>query len=94
MPLNPPWRPRAKLAHSLCQEIQECLSFAGNVKTEKIPLLLCVAEKERPGRLNGLDDRLLPEVQDLLATQLPPAVKCDRPRSGGRGNGRLFGSAA
>jgi 3-oxoacyl-[acyl-carrier-protein] synthase-1 len=32
-------------------------------------LLLCVAERERPGRLEGLDDRLLLGVQELLGAR-------------------------
>src|SRR5947207_740496 len=36
---------------------------------EQIPLLLCVAEKERPGRLEGLDDELLPEIHTALGTR-------------------------
>ena len=50
VPLEPPWRGRAKLAHLAASAIRECLSFAGSVRPEAIPLLLCIAEKERPGR--------------------------------------------
>jgi 3-oxoacyl-[acyl-carrier-protein] synthase-1 len=72
VPLDPPWRGRAKLARLSAPAIQECLGFAPNVKRESIPLLLCVAEKERPGRLSGLDGWLLPEVQSLLGIQFHP----------------------
>jgi 3-oxoacyl-[acyl-carrier-protein] synthase I len=72
VPLDPPWRGRAKLAHLAATAIRECLSFARHVKPGNIPLLLCVAEKERPGRLGGLDDQLLPEVQSLLGLQFHP----------------------
>jgi 3-oxoacyl-[acyl-carrier-protein] synthase-1 len=69
VPLHPPWRGRDKLAHLAAPAIQECLGFAGVVKPEAIPLLLCIAEKERPGRLDGLDDWLLPAVQSLLGVR-------------------------
>jgi 3-oxoacyl-[acyl-carrier-protein] synthase-1 len=87
VPLEQPWRGRAKLARLAAPSIQECLAFAGSVKPEAIPLLLCVAEKERPGRLDGLDDRLLPEVQSLLAVRL-------HPRSGVIARGRVGGAVA
>jgi 3-oxoacyl-[acyl-carrier-protein] synthase-1 len=38
----------------------------------RIPLLLCVAEPERPGRLDGLDDRLFADIQDELSTRFAP----------------------
>ena len=34
-----------------------------------MPLLLAVAERERPGRLDGLDDRLFLEIQEELRTR-------------------------
>jgi 3-oxoacyl-[acyl-carrier-protein] synthase-1 len=46
--------------------IQECLAHAGSINAEQIPLLLCVAEKERPGRLEGLDDQLFHDIQAAL----------------------------
>jgi 3-oxoacyl-[acyl-carrier-protein] synthase I len=72
VPMEPPWRGRAKLAHLVAPAIQECLSFAGNVQPDAIPLLLCIAEKERPGRLEGLDERLLPEILNLLGRRFHP----------------------
>jgi 3-oxoacyl-[acyl-carrier-protein] synthase-1 len=32
----------------------------------RIPLLLCVAEPQRPGRLDGLDDSLFTELETRL----------------------------
>jgi 3-oxoacyl-[acyl-carrier-protein] synthase-1 len=87
VPLDPPWRGRTKLVHLAAPAIKECLDFAGSLKPEVIPLLLCVAEKERPGRLGGLDDRLLPEVQTLLGVRFHPR-SCVIPR------GRVGGAAA
>ncbi|RJR20277.1 MAG: hypothetical protein C4581_03605 [Nitrospiraceae bacterium] len=66
VPLEQPWRGRTKLVKLVTPAIRECLDAAGNIKTETIPLLLCVAEKERPGRLEGLDDQLMQEVQAEL----------------------------
>jgi len=66
VPLDQPWRGRAKLVHLVVPAIRECLSAVDGIPTEKIPLFLCVAEKDRPGRLSGLDDLLLDEVQKEL----------------------------
>src|SRR5215472_13462004 len=62
VPLSAPWRGRAELVQLIAPAIRECLSLAGDVKPEEIPLLLCVAEKERPGRLQRLDEQFFTEV--------------------------------
>lgn len=72
VPLNPPWRGRAKLVHLVAPAIRECLDAAGTVATEKIPLLLCVSEKDRPGRFAGIEEHLLAEVQDALGGPFHP----------------------
>jgi 3-oxoacyl-[acyl-carrier-protein] synthase-1 len=66
VPLDQPWRGRTKLIHLVVPAIRECLAVVEGIPTDKIPLFLCVAEKERPGRLDGLDDLLLGEVQKEL----------------------------
>ena len=87
VPLVPPSRGRIKLAHLAAPAIKECLAFAGSVKPEAVPLFLCIAEKERPARLEGLDDRLLPEVQNLLGVTF-------HPRSRVIARGRVGGAVA
>jgi 3-oxoacyl-[acyl-carrier-protein] synthase-1 len=72
VPLQKPWRGIAKLARLAAPAIRECLSFFGNVKPEAVPLLLCVAEPNRPGRLDGLDDDLISELEKILKIQLHP----------------------
>jgi 3-oxoacyl-[acyl-carrier-protein] synthase-1 len=67
--LEQPWRGLPKLVHMAVPAIRECLAQAGNVRPEMIPLLLCVAEKERPGRLEGLDDQLFGDVQAELGVR-------------------------
>src|SRR5947209_859483 len=49
VPLDPPLRGRAKLAALVAPAVGECLDVAG-IKPEAVPLLLCVAEPDRPGR--------------------------------------------
>lgn len=66
-PLEQPWRGQAKLVKMAVMAIRECLAHPeAQVKPEETPLLLCVAETERPGRLAGLDDELLLEIQNEL----------------------------
>lgn len=59
-------RGRAKLVSLAASTIRECLTAVGNAPPAKIPLLLCVAEPDRPGRLAGMDDLLLEEIQAEL----------------------------
>ncbi len=71
-PLDQPWRGLPKLVHMVVPAIRECLAQAGDVRPELIPLLLCVAEKERGGRLEGLDDELFSNVQAELGVRFHP----------------------
>jgi 3-oxoacyl-[acyl-carrier-protein] synthase-1 len=87
VPLEQPWRGLPKLVHMAVPAIRECLAQAGDVKTEMIPLLLCVAEKERPGRLEGLDDQLFHDIEVELGVHF-------HPRSGVIARGRVGGALA
>jgi 3-oxoacyl-[acyl-carrier-protein] synthase-1 len=73
VPLEQPWRGRAKLVHMVTPAIQECLDVVEGIDPSKIPLLLSVAEKERPGRIEGLDEHLLNEVSSELGTEFNPS---------------------
>jgi len=64
--LEQPWRGLTKQAKMLAMAISECLEQLPGVKPEQIPLLLCVAETKRPGRLQGLDAELFKQLQDEL----------------------------
>ena len=87
VPLEQPWRGLPKLVHMVVPAIRECLAHIGSVRPDQIPLLLCVAEKERPGRLEGLDDQLFQEVQTELGMRF-------HPRSGAIAKGRVAGAVA
>ena len=68
--------------------IKECLTYVGNdFKAKMFPLLLCVAEKDRPGRLNGLDDLLFQNIQAELGVRF-------HPQSAVIARGRLGGAVA
>lgn len=55
-----------RLAHLLAHAIEECLIDEPRENWGAIPLLLCVAEVQRPGRTDGLDERLLLDLQRRL----------------------------
>lgn len=66
VPLEEPWRGQAKLVKLLAGPVRECLDILPEVRPEDIPLLVCVAERDRPGRLDGLDNSLFFELQREL----------------------------
>ncbi len=72
VPLEKPWRGLAKLGRMASMAIMECLEGMPREGWGRLPLLLCVAEKERPGRVEGLDGRLFLEIQEALGTRFAP----------------------
>ena len=55
-----------KLAKMAALAVEEALQDLAKDQWHRLPLLLCVAEAERPGRMEGLDDQLLALVQSEL----------------------------
>lgn len=66
VPLSRPLQGVAKLAHMAAMVIEECLAEVPRAAWSTIPLLLCVAERDRPGRLSALSATLQSEVECLL----------------------------
>lgn len=66
VPLAKPWRGRSKLLRLIGPAIRECLSGLSDPETKNIPLLLCVAEKDRPGKLDGIGESFINDIQDEL----------------------------
>ena len=64
VPLPAPWWGRTKLVKMLRSAIEECLE--SRAATGSLPLLLGVAELDRPGRIDGLDDQLFSEIEREL----------------------------
>jgi 3-oxoacyl-[acyl-carrier-protein] synthase I len=87
VPLEQPWRGVAKLVRMVVPALRECLAHTGRLKPETIPLLLCIAEPERPGRLQGLDDQLFRDVETELGVRFHPS-------SGIIARGRVSGGLA
>lgn len=65
VPLQKAWQGRARLAELAAMAIEEALQDWPSERDYTLPLLLCVAEPDRPGRLQGLDDQLFTEIQEL-----------------------------
>jgi len=81
-PLDPPLRGLDKLAHMAASAVGECLAKT-KADPKETPLVLCVAEKERPGRLAGLDDGLFAALQAELTVKFhPKSVVVARGRAG------------
>jgi len=64
--LAAPWRGRAKLVQMAAMAVDECLQKFSLPQLAGLPIVLCVAEHERPGRLDGLEDKLLDELEAEL----------------------------
>jgi 3-oxoacyl-[acyl-carrier-protein] synthase-1 len=68
--LEEPWRGIEKLAKMGARSIWECFNADPEHDPEKVPLLLCTAEADRPGRLGNLDRLLLDGIERELRIQL------------------------
>ncbi|MEX8496343.1 hypothetical protein [Leptothrix ochracea] len=69
VPLEQPWRGLTKLAKMAAMALREALEDVPQTEWGQLPLLLCVAENERPGRLAGLDDALFLQIQTELGVE-------------------------
>jgi 3-oxoacyl-[acyl-carrier-protein] synthase I len=65
--LDRPCTGLTKLTKMAALAIEEALQDFNRDQWHRLPLLLCVAEAERPGRLAGLDDQLLVQIQSELS---------------------------
>lgn len=75
VPLEEPWRGIPRLARLVAGPIEECLRLCPDIPPESIPLLLCLAEEHRPGRLDALDASLPDMVCALLAARFHEASR-------------------
>lgn len=66
VPLEKPWRGTRKLSKMLASALEECHATEPSLELQNIPVLLCLAEKDRPGRFADLEERILVEVQEEI----------------------------
>jgi 3-oxoacyl-[acyl-carrier-protein] synthase-1 len=69
VPLQEAARGLRRLTQMAALAIEECLADVPREDWRKIALLLCVAERDRPGRLAGLDEQLFGAVQDHFGVE-------------------------
>jgi 3-oxoacyl-[acyl-carrier-protein] synthase-1 len=70
--LDAPWRGRTKLAKMAAHAIAEALGALPQFAQYSVPILLCVAEPERPGRPAGVSDAFFNELQQELGFAFHP----------------------
>jgi 3-oxoacyl-[acyl-carrier-protein] synthase I len=69
--LDVPWRGLTKLTKMVSRAIEECFADAANER-EQIPVLVCIAEPDRPGRFDALAHILLVSIEQELGIRLHP----------------------
>jgi 3-oxoacyl-[acyl-carrier-protein] synthase I len=73
VPVGQAWRALTKLAKMAALAVQECLDAAPKPLGEgPVPLILCLAEEDRPGRLSGLGGPLLFDIERELGRKFHP----------------------
>jgi 3-oxoacyl-[acyl-carrier-protein] synthase I len=65
-------RGMTKLAKMAARAIGECFAAAVDEKPERVPVLVCIAEPERPGRFEGISHVLLQAIEQELGFKLHP----------------------
>ena len=82
--LPQPWRGITKLAKMAAAAIAECCKSVPGVGPSTVPLLMCIAEPERPGRFDALPQVILEAIERELQARLHPHSKViDMGRVGG-----------
>ena len=70
VPLEQPWRGPEKLGRMLAQVIEESFAAEGAPSAEEVPVIVCFSERERPGRPEDLNERVLEVAQRQLGFEL------------------------
>lgn len=69
VPLVQPWRGKTKLIKMAATAISECLANNRQIDPKETPLLLCLSEHERKGRVVIDDNQLFLDLQDELGVK-------------------------
>jgi 3-oxoacyl-[acyl-carrier-protein] synthase-1 len=72
VPLEQPWRGTTKLVKMLAMALRECAETMPGVDLNATPIVLCLAEKNRPGLLPNLVHEVREGIQDELGFRLHP----------------------
>ncbi|HEX7967738.1 MAG TPA: hypothetical protein VF502_05930, partial [Stellaceae bacterium] len=71
VPLDPPCWGQERLLDMLARAVLECIGSLG-AAPGTLPLLLCVAERDRPGRTDRVEYELFAELQQRLQYRFHP----------------------
>jgi 3-oxoacyl-[acyl-carrier-protein] synthase-1 len=63
VPFPEPSQGRERLLRMIVNAVRECLSGFEDARAKGAPLLLCLPEEDRPGRLDGLDGGFVRELE-------------------------------
>lgn len=66
VPLEQPWRGKAKLLKMAAMAIRECMQNNPQINPKATPLLLCLSEHERKGRVIDDDNQFFLDLQEEL----------------------------
>jgi 3-oxoacyl-[acyl-carrier-protein] synthase-1 len=69
VPLEQPWRGKTKLIKMAAAAINECLANNKKIVPKNTPLLLCLSEHERKGRVIDDDKQFFLDLQDELGVE-------------------------
>jgi 3-oxoacyl-[acyl-carrier-protein] synthase I len=69
VPLERPWCGKTKLIKMAASAIRECLEGNKQINPDATPLLLCLSEHERKGRVIDDDNQFFLDLQDELGLQ-------------------------
>lgn len=69
VPLEQPWRGKTKLLKMAAMAIRECLQDNPQLNTQATPMLLCLSEHERKGRVIDDDNQFFLDLQEELQLQ-------------------------
>ena len=67
--LEQPWRGKAKLLKMAAMAIQECLQGNQQINPKATPLMLCLSEHERKGRVINDDNQFFLDLQEELGLE-------------------------
>ena len=66
VPLEQPWRGKTKLIKMAAAAVRECLEGNKQINPQSTPLLLCLSEHERKGRVIDDDNQFFLDLQEEL----------------------------
>lgn len=82
VPLRGPWRGPKRLARMLSAVIGQSFEADETIRPAETPVILCIAERERPGRYEDLKQRLADEVSARMPLH-PDSIIVSQGRVGG-----------